>query len=82
MSNASIRYGVGLRKRFRSVSKEKKSRYTCDVCGKTAVKRQGTGIWVCRYCNATFAGGAYNLKTAAGETVSMLLNRLSGESGR
>ncbi len=82
MSNASIRYGVGLRKRYASVMREKKSRYRCDVCGKVAVKRQGTGIWTCRYCNATFAGGAYNLKTAAGETVSMLLNRLAGESGR
>ena len=78
MSNSSIRYGVGLRKRFRAVQKDKKSRYKCDVCGKTAVKRVSTGIWQCRYCNATFAGGAYTLKTAAGETVSMILNRIQG----
>jgi large subunit ribosomal protein L37Ae len=75
MSNSTIRYGVGLRKRYMAVSKEKKARYKCDVCGKTAVKRVSTGIWHCRYCNATFAGGAYSLKTAAGETVSMILNR-------
>ena len=75
MSNSTIRYGVGLRKRHAAVSRDKKARYRCDVCGKVAVKRVSTGIWHCRYCNATFAGGAYTLKTAAGETVSMILNR-------
>ncbi len=75
MSNASIRYGVGLRKRFIAVSKEKKARYMCDVCGKSAVKRVSTGIWRCRHCGATFAGGAYSLKTAAGETAAMILGR-------
>lgn len=81
MSNASVRYGVSLRKRYAAVSKEKKARYMCDVCGKMAVKRVSTGIWHCRYCNATFAGGAYEFKTAAGETVNMILNRRS-EAGR
>ena len=81
MANKSIRYGVNLRKREIAITSQKKARYKCDVCGKLAVKRVSTGIWHCRYCNATFAGGAYSLKTAAGETVSMILNRRA-ELGR
>jgi large subunit ribosomal protein L37Ae len=80
MANPSIRYGVSLRKRFAAIQKDKKARYKCDVCGKVAVKRVGTGIWECRYCDAVFAGGAYTLKTAAGEAASMILARLSGSA--
>lgn len=75
MANKSIRYGVNLRKREQAVVAQKKGRYKCDVCGKEAVKRVGTGIWRCGYCNATFAGGAYTFKTAAGEIASKILNR-------
>lgn len=77
MANSSIRYGVSLRKRYQAVQREKQAKYKCDVCGKVAVKRVGTGIWKCRYCDAVFAGGAYALKTAAGEASSMILERIS-----
>ncbi len=77
MANSTIRYGVSLRKRYQAVLREKKARYVCDVCGKAAVKRVGTGIWKCRYCDAVFAGGAYTLKTAAGEASSMILSRFT-----
>jgi large subunit ribosomal protein L37Ae len=76
MANWSIRYGVNLRKRYTAVSKEKKSRYVCEVCGKAAVKRVSTGIWTCRQCGATFAGGAYSLKTEAGRTVDRILGQM------
>ncbi|MGI0141105.1 MAG: 50S ribosomal protein L37ae [Candidatus Micrarchaeales archaeon] len=79
MANASIRYGVSLRKRLRSVQKEKKGRYKCDVCGKEAVKRVSTGIWTCRSCGATYAGGAYSMKTATGDTFNRVINQLSGK---
>ncbi len=75
MANASIRYGVSLRKRFDAISREKKARYKCDVCGKEAVKRISTGIWKCRHCGATYAGGAYSLKTSAGDALARLLGQ-------
>ncbi len=75
MANKSIRYGVNLRKRESAVIAQSKSKYKCDVCGKQTVKRESPGIWRCKNCNATFAGGAYTLKTASGETVSRILGR-------
>jgi len=78
MANASIRYGVSLRKRLRSVMKEKQGRYKCDVCGKESVKRVSTGIWTCRSCGATYAGGAYSMKTATGDTFNRVINQLTG----
>ena len=75
MANFSVRYGVSIRKRYLAVQADKKKRYKCDICAKTAVKRISNGIWRCRHCNSTFAGGAYTFKTSAGETVSRLLGR-------
>lgn len=75
MANKSIRYGVSLRKREAAVVRQQKARYKCTSCGKVAVRRQGAGIWHCGYCNATFAGGAYTFKTAAGEIVDKLLGK-------
>ncbi len=75
MANKSIRYGVSLRKRERAIIDQQKARYRCDMCGKTAVKRQDTGIWHCSYCDATFAGGAYTFHTPAGETFGKLFAR-------
>ncbi|MCL5786937.1 MAG: 50S ribosomal protein L37ae [Candidatus Marsarchaeota archaeon] len=76
MSNSSIRYGVVLRKRKASVQADKSARYACEVCGRTAVKRQGNAIWKCRHCNAVFAGGAYTLKTPSGENAIHILQRI------
>lgn len=73
MANFHVRYGVSLRKRFMAVKSDKQKRYKCDLCGKEAVKRVSNAVWKCRHCNATYAGGAYTLKTTAGDTVSRLL---------
>ena len=81
MANWSIRYGVNLRKRYAAVAKDKRALYKCDVCGKEAVKRVGTGIWRCRHCGAVFAGGAYTLKTEAGKTVERLIAGQAGGVG-
>ena len=35
------------------------AKYTCTFCGKTTVRRHSTGIWNCRSCKRTMAGGAY-----------------------
>ncbi len=77
MANWSIRYGVSLRKRWTAVQKEKKTLYKCDVCSKEMVKRISTGIWKCKHCGATFAGGAYNLKTEAGRAVERVLGQIN-----
>lgn len=35
--------------------------YTCTFCGKNAVKRRSVGIWECKSCKKTTAGGAYTV---------------------
>jgi ribosomal protein eL43 len=37
------------------------ARYLCTFCGKNSVKRHSTGIWDCKSCKKTVAGGAYTL---------------------
>jgi len=37
------------------------SRYQCTFCGKNTVKREAVGIWSCKACKKTVAGGAYTL---------------------
>ncbi|CCI50418.1 unnamed protein product [Albugo candida] len=37
------------------------SKYNCPFCGKDSVKRTVTGIWNCKACHKTMAGGAYVL---------------------
>ena len=76
MVNASIRYGASIRKRYNKIKKEKTAKYVCEMCGKPAVKRLGTGIWRCRHCNTTYAGGAYSMTTAAGSTARRLIEGL------
>ena len=50
--------------------------YTCHFCGRTAVKRQATGIWKCKGCCKTVAGGAYVMATTAAATVRSTTRRL------
>jgi ribosomal protein eL43 len=37
------------------------AKYVCTFCGKTTVKRHSVGIWDCRSCKKTVAGGAYTV---------------------
>lgn len=66
MANASIRYGARIRKRSREIKVKKIALYRCEGCGQLKVERIGTSIWRCKHCNATYAGGAYTMTTAAG----------------
>jgi large subunit ribosomal protein L37Ae len=67
------RYGVRARTRVRSVESQQKAKHLCPQCGYQAVKRRGTGIWTCRKCGNTFAGGAYLPRTEAGQNVEKIL---------
>jgi len=70
------RYGVSLRKRIKVVETAQHSKYTCEFCGKTAVKREAAGIWKCRACLKIMAGGAYVPATVAGISAKSQIQRL------
>lgn len=55
------RYGASLRKQVKKMEISQHAKYTCTFCGKPTVKRHSTGIWNCRGCNKTVAGGAYTV---------------------
>jgi large subunit ribosomal protein L37Ae len=61
------RYGATLRKRLALIEAAEKKSYVCPNCGSVKVKRTSVGIWKCRKCNFTFAGGAYIPQTKIGE---------------
>lgn len=72
------RYGVKVRKRMRDMESQKIKRYPCPECCHVAVKRVDTGIWKCRKCGTTFAGGAYAPKpTTASFTRSESKERIT-----
>ena len=62
------RYGVKIRRRISELELHQKRKHTCPDCNYQAVKRISTGIWQCRHCGYTYAGGAYMPKTAVGES--------------
>ncbi|KAF9567696.1 60S ribosomal protein L43 [Mortierella alpina] len=71
-----VRYGASLRKQVKKMEITQHSKYTCTFCGKDAVKRQSVGIWKCRGCKKTMAGGAWTLSTTAAATVRSTTRRL------
>ncbi|KAF9352607.1 60S ribosomal protein L43 [Mortierella sp. AD094] len=71
-----VRYGASLRKQVKKMEITQHSKYTCTFCGRDAVKRQSVGIWKCRGCKKTMAGGAWTLSTTAAATVRSTTRRL------
>ena len=55
------RYGASLRKQVKKMEITQHARYVCTFCGKTTVKRHSVGIWKCRGCKKTVAGGAWTV---------------------
>ena len=53
------RYGVKVRRRIREVLQQKGRWHECPRCRHPSVRRVSTGVWRCRRCDHTFAGGAY-----------------------
>ncbi|KAG8913149.1 60S ribosomal protein L43 [Tulasnella sp. 417] len=70
------RYGASLRKQVKKMEITQHARYTCTFCGKDSVKRTHVGIWHCKACKKTIAGGAWNMSTTAAATVRSTIRRL------
>lgn len=60
------RYGAMVRKRYTKVVTEMRKPHKCPQCGTASVRRKSVGIWNCRKCGYTFAGGAYTPTTKLG----------------
>ncbi len=60
------RYGGTVRKRYAKIHSELKSKHPCPRCESPALKRTSVGIWSCKKCGLTIAGGAYTLSTKVG----------------
>ncbi len=71
-----VRYGASLRKQVKKMETTQHARYVCTFCGKNTVKREAVGIWKCRACNKTTAGGAWTVSTTAAATVRSTIRRL------
>ena len=57
------RYGVTVRKKIKEASKPRQAPQKCPECQYMAVKRESSGIWLCRHCGLKFAASAYSIRT-------------------
>lgn len=71
------RFGATLRKRFADIERAAKAKYRCPVCESKRVVRKAVGIWECRKCGYTFAGGAYTPWTRLGEAARRVARSIS-----
>ncbi|MDI9619859.1 MAG: 50S ribosomal protein L37ae [Candidatus Nezhaarchaeota archaeon] len=54
------RYGSTIRKVVAEVEAKKRGPHKCPQCGSMGtLRRKAVGIWHCKKCETTFAGGAY-----------------------
>lgn len=70
------RYGQKLRKQVKAIEILQRKKTTCPFCGKTSIKRDAVGIWKCRACRRSIAGGAWEFSTTAAQTAKTTINRL------
>ncbi|RLV83650.1 60S ribosomal protein L43 [Meyerozyma sp. JA9] len=71
-----VRYGSSLRRQTKKLEVQQHAKYDCSFCGKRTVQRGAAGIWTCKSCRKTVAGGAYTVSTAAAATVRSTIRRL------
>jgi len=64
------RYGSQLKKRFLKIELSTNATHKCPNCATPAVKRTSVGIWECKKCNLSFAGGAWIPVTPSGQTAA------------
>merc|ERR1711946_55888 len=72
----ATRYGASLRKTVKKMEVSQHATYTCPFCGKDALKRKVVGVWHCKGCRKTIAGGAWTHSTTAAVTVRSAIRRL------
>merc|ERR1712198_710931 len=70
------RYGASLRKMVKKIEVSQHGKCTCVFCGKDTMKRKVVGIWNCKICRKTVAGGAWVYSTTAAATVRSVVRRL------
>ena len=70
------RYGAKLRKQVKQIEILQRQKYVCSFCGKQSVKRTCVGIWRCKGCRRTVAGGAWEYATSAATTAKTTITRL------
>ncbi len=75
------RYGLGIRKRIIKIEDKQKLQEPCPRCGFRKVKRTAAGIFLCKKCNAKFAGGAYFPSTLTGKIVGKMISQKSFSAG-
>jgi large subunit ribosomal protein L37Ae len=57
------RYGRRVKVALKKIERKQRALYVCPVCKRKSLKRSSVGIWICKKCNAKFAGGAYTPTT-------------------
>jgi large subunit ribosomal protein L37Ae len=55
------KYGGTLRKRYARVFRTLKQARECPSCSSMRLSRTSSGIWKCKSCGYTVAGGAFTL---------------------
>jgi len=70
-----VRYGTRSRKLLADIEDRSRGPHHCPRCGQVSVRRQGTGIWNCRKCGYTFAGGAYLPQTPLNRTANRAIEK-------
>jgi len=68
------RYGFTVRRRYADVLYWRRFKYRCPSCELAFLKRLSVGIWHCRKCGHTFAGGAYIPSTKVGVAAARSLS--------
>ena len=58
------KYGGTLRKRYARIFRTLKTARECPSCSSMRLRRASSGIWKCKSCGYTVAGGAYDLAQA------------------
>ncbi len=74
MTSYAVRGGRSVKIRLQAVAKLLRTKQKCPRCEKKLLKRINTGVWKCKSCGSTFAGGAYAPTTSAGEVGARIIS--------
>jgi large subunit ribosomal protein L37Ae len=64
LKGLGAKYGGTLRKRYSRVFRTLKEARECPSCSSMKLARTSSGIWKCKSCGYTVAGGAFELAQA------------------